>query len=248
MPFDKSRPIIPCPLCGSSSNDVGLGARLSHFYGYNCERCGDFAAARSNLEDWSEDKRKSSSLVALASHLCRQLASKGISRAELSSDFFASLASRTLPKPSEAANNLVLWLGDKLRNQPGSFAEAPSSEMLAIVGLVTRDDFIWMIKNVERAGLIADCSMAGGFSARLTFDGWERFESLKRERTDSRYAFFARKVDSPELETVFHKVSLSRRLQNRIRATQSPPKGGINRCNYRKRDSQFKVFDCGFIR
>jgi hypothetical protein len=61
----------------------------------------------------------------------------------------------------------------------------------------------------------------------LTLDGWERFEELNRAHISSRFAFFARKFDNPDLDAVFDRC-----LRPSVKATgyelrTVPPRAGL---------------------
>jgi hypothetical protein len=140
---------------------------------------------------------------ALASYLIRRL--QGQTRPILTSDFFKSLSQRSLPTPAEACDNLLLLIAEKADGRPGrpvSFEDDPS--ILALVGVMEAPDVAWVFRTLQSAGLIdGQMYLIGNFRANLTASGWQRVEELKRAHVSSRFAFFARQFQNPDLDKVF---------------------------------------------
>ena len=202
MPFDSSLPKKRCTVCGSDANilyeNFGVGEVV------NCSRCGDYRISHVTAEDEGlplHDPKK----VALGSYLIRRMQG-GSSRPLLRSEFFRTLSRRRLPTPAEASDNLIIELAEKAEFRPGpSFQIVYSdSELLGKMGVVDSSDVGWIIGSLIERHLISGESFPadGWFDGNLTAAGWVRFEELQRAHIASKYAFFARKFDNPELDQV----------------------------------------------
>jgi hypothetical protein len=143
---------------------------------------------------------------ALASHMIRKLAASG-QRAELTSEFFASMLRRRLPTPAEAADNLLQWLAEKANGRAGAHLQVPvyhQPELLSAIGVVNGNDIAWIIRSLTSQKLIELAPIAGAeWAGYLTAEGWRRVEELKLAHVSSKFAFFARKFTNPELDRLF---------------------------------------------
>lgn len=203
MPFNPTVQTSECPICGTSANVH----RDGHLCAVNCARCGDFGAPRELLDDWRDspgtpDERRWRASIASYSILRLQ---DGKRRAILDEDFFRSLADRTLPTPAEVADNLLIYLGNLLRRSPGEPADINIHDMRIVseIGGGSEHDVVWLLNELCKRHYVTDLD-DGMMSrrVRLTLTGWARFEELKKERSESKYAFLARKFDNPELDGV----------------------------------------------
>jgi hypothetical protein len=75
--------------------------------------------------------------------------------------------------------------------------------LLAILGVIGPDDITWVTESLKARQLLWGTSHQNMTIGHLTDRGWQRFEQLKHAQISSRFAFFARKFDNPDLDTVF---------------------------------------------
>jgi hypothetical protein len=138
---------------------------------------------------------------ALASHLIRKL--QNGRRPLLTTDFFRSLEERALPTPAEASDSLLLWFAERADGNLGKLNPISYSDqaLQALIGVIGSADLIYVVEAIWQQGLIGGQLPTG---LRLTPSGWLRVEELKRAHIASKYAFFARKFDNPELDRVFN--------------------------------------------
>jgi hypothetical protein len=203
MPYDSTQPTDPCTVCGSNANilhrSFGKGEVV------NCSRCGDFQLSRGTVDDvglpYTDPK-----MQALASHIIQKMQTPG-ARAKLTLDFFSSLKTRTLPSPAERTNNLITWKGEQADGSPGKeiIVDFGDPHLQAIVGVAFPSDIRWIAQSLHVEGLIQGTFGAPMYVGNLTARGWERLEQLKLAHIASRFAFFARKFDNPELDSVCEK-------------------------------------------
>ena len=111
-----------------------------------------------------------------------------------------------LPTPIEQADSLILWVGD---NQPSHSEPAPSSvEFLASwlgVALTEKTDrgISWLLSQPSVLKFVEQPHRGTPpFQLRLTWEGWARYEELKREESASSVAFMAMQFGDEELNRV----------------------------------------------
>ena len=206
MPFDATRPQGPggCTVCTSPANILrtlfGVGEVV------DCSRCGDFEVSHVVATDIPlpfRDFKKQ----ALASYTIRKMQGGNARRVHLTREFFNTLKDRTLPTPAEATDNLLLWLAENADGSPGTRLELTyTPQLFATIGVVGRNDVAWIVKSLIKEALIETAQgIAGTFhwTGHLTAQGWKRVEDLIRAHVASKFAFFARKFDNPDLDRLF---------------------------------------------
>jgi hypothetical protein len=122
------------------------------------------------------------------------------------------LKADVLPTPFEQADNLILWLGDNLRGDPGAEVELHPDVLPAIVGAASYAGYRFVLKQLLREGTVEGVwvdealNQKAAARCRLSFTGWERYDGLLRGASNSRKAFMAMKFDDPLMEKIFVEV------------------------------------------
>lgn len=111
-----------------------------------------------------------------------------------------------LPKPIEQANELVVWLGDRL---PTAAHHFPAEDLFLAAWLgtaINQDDpavgLKWLLNQEPIKRLIIAQPSGGSRLYKLTWEGWARYEELKRNDPDTRTAFMAMQFGDRELDAV----------------------------------------------
>jgi len=192
-----------CPVCGKTNHNI-LKMDFGRPEFVNCPACGQFRISRTAVDDlnlpFPEPKRR-----ALASHLVRKMQGQQ-TPPFLTDEFFASLSTRSLPSPIEAADNLLLWLSEKADGRPGATVDFDYSleVLIATVGVTDSKDVKWLAETLASNGWTDGLkSSAGRATAYLTLEGWNRVDQLRHAQIASRFAFFARRFSNPELDNIF---------------------------------------------
>jgi len=206
-----------CPICGkaiSAEHVLGGGDR----YDYKCSRCGNFSISRTadsilRAQEVNKDPKSSSALshAVFKMHLQSEwpdLSTKVIERI---------LAEPQFPNPAEQADNLIAWLGENLE-AVGEYRWCSVDGLQSAIGAVTAKGVRFVVRTVWEKGwlavethfddppreqLIGTVANDDTLGLTLTFDGWQRFEDLKRGSYDSRKAFMAMKFGDPQLDELF---------------------------------------------
>jgi hypothetical protein len=112
-----------------------------------------------------------------------------------------------LPTPMEQANALILWVGD---NQP-SHSEGATADLQFLAGwlgvAITHQDnpgagLSWLLNQPSVLTMVEQHNESGRQNLRLTWEGWARYEELKREESNSMVAFMAMEFGDTELNRV----------------------------------------------
>jgi hypothetical protein len=109
-------------------------------------------------------------------------------------------ANEKLPKPQESADIFVGYLGSANR-VPTDWVRCRPARLKGLLGTAdepTRQDGImYVLDHLKAKGLIEQSAQSqlpaddGVMLYRLTFEGWERFDDLRRRAVDSHIAFMA---------------------------------------------------------
>jgi hypothetical protein len=215
MPFVPEQEIAPCTVCGSQANiyerDFKIGTVV------NCSRCGDYQIGSRRIAEDANLPITDIDRLAVAAYLIRQMngalipASRGsIQRPTLTSEFFFSLHTRSLPSPAEASDNLLLYgakaVGSRIGQRIG--IRYYDEELAASVGVVGGADVEWLVNNLARHDYAEVTLATQSCGFRITGPGWDRIAELRQKEETSRYAFFARKFDNADLDAVFEQCLL----------------------------------------
>jgi hypothetical protein len=114
------------------------------------------------------------------------------------------------PNPAEQADNFVRWLGENVVAPGEEVLVAPSTHQ-AIMGSQTPNGFALVIGYLFNTGMVIgrrydDYKEPGKAHVTLSFEGWKRFEKLKRGAIDSRKAFMAMKYGDKQLDKIVEEV------------------------------------------
>jgi hypothetical protein len=121
-------------------------------------------------------------------------------------DLVPYVGDHQLPNPREQTDNLVLWVGNH-QPSPATFAQNAISAIAASIGAMISPDsdsvrgFDWLWSQIGRRGLFEHQDSGDLFSLRLTINGWEQYNELKRRMPESRIAFMAMKFGDPVLDS-----------------------------------------------
>ena len=108
-----------------------------------------------------------------------------------------------LPTPAQQLDSLVIWCGARLFIYSHEL-ELPLDEVSAWIGAPLAaqaiSPIIWLVK--ARPDLFENKLTMQAVRLRLTMEGWERYEALRRDAPNSRSAFLAMKFGDVELNRV----------------------------------------------
>jgi len=232
---------MACPIC-----NWDLISRPSEADGntrFGCPRCGNFSLARSALDDLPQlletDRER-----AVLSYSVRR-AQKASEDPTYSSESIKHIIdSAYLPGAHEQADNLVRWLGDN-SDGPGVYTGLNSRDHGAIAGsLLNNESFRFLAIEMIKSGLLegklqhwkvhraggGTLSQADGLAnATLSFNGWQRYEELKRGAASGSAAFMAMQYLDPQLDDIVnnHFRPAVQQTGFELRRLDDQPKAGL---------------------
>jgi hypothetical protein len=201
MPYRTQQPTLACTVCAAPANllrvEFGIGTVV------DCSLCGDYQVDHVIVLDehlpLTDEARK-----ALTRYTIRKMQAR--SRVTLSRDFFSSLRNRSLPRPAELADNLLMFVASMTDGRPGKPISIDHRDpvIAASVGAVDGEDVLWATNNLEKQGWLEGGLRLNHYAnGSISMKGWDRLEELERSHVASKYAFFARQFKSPELDDLF---------------------------------------------
>lgn len=184
---------------------------------FGCERCGRFGliteGATGSFADLLKDRPGNSPRRrANLSHMVRRRGRDGEEavgipvKAELLEKWGLD---DPLPNPVEVLDGLILWVGDRAPGHSEGVLVSSKPSLAGWLGLAlpaspNKPDrpVDWLLNSPKVMGLVEIVDRSGPLALRLTWEGWERYDDLKRRETTSFTAFMAMKFRKQELDAV----------------------------------------------
>lgn len=190
-----------CLVCETAAEVQENGGRML----FKCSRCGNFGlsgTAATLLPEYLPTKRSR----ALVSHYLRRMQSAQKWPIATWGVLQGVLKTASLPTPREQADNVIRLLGDRLQDDPGSQVELDDEHTGGIVGTTSQEGLLYVLGELVNMRLLDAPYIHQGSRriVRLTFDGWGRYEELRRGAHSGRFAFMAMKFGDPQLDGVLN--------------------------------------------
>jgi hypothetical protein len=237
-----------CPVCQDAAEPVTETDGKERL-DVCCPGCGNFVitktAARVLDSDGAGPKR------GVLSHWIRHVCERG-QKPEIDQKLLrAILDEQSLPSVSEQADGLLLWLGDELLRlgKPNAVVSLQDYRRLtALLGAAPgpgSGGLMYLAQGLRQRGHIFP-SQISQYADRvgLTFDGWKKYEELKRARIESRSAFMATPFGNELIDRLFEcfKEAVAQTGFELRRVMDKAPAGLIdNRLRVEIRKSRFMV-------
>lgn len=195
-----------CPICNSETNVEEISER--DLYNVTCPRCGSFTILDDALTMFQRSKL-ADKVLSLSFWIRKNQITD-------SKTFINIVTIRNLlipfvaPKVNEQADNLILWMGNTLV-KPNQQTSIETNLLIPIVGAYDASGVDYIARYLLSEGIISEEAMSKGLvpkiiKAKLTFNGWAKFDELKRTSKDSRLAFMAMKFENEVLDNIFNTV------------------------------------------
>ncbi len=197
-----------CPLCMSKSADILVKdhrERLS----VKCSSCGYFVITVSAMSfgERNQDLRIRRTWKPLLGHWLANRAPDAPAP-DISVDLFKRvLQERRLPKAQEQADNLIIWLGGQLALPEDTFPFKYEALAMRIGSALDGVDYV--LQHLAKHGLITQSGFGwpGGEEIQdelgLTFDGWRKYDDLKRLGVENKVAFMAMQYSDSTHDRVY---------------------------------------------
>lgn len=180
-----------CPVCNGETEEQGRSPTRGT-YDVRCPRCGGFSLTGTAKTFWEFEVQDNDALRPVVSHYIRRR-NRGEEFPTIESRELQQLTDHpSLPTAQEQADNLVRWLGNNTR--PGNSPNIVDVSHGAIIGSAGQEGFVFVVRGLMRQGLLEEHQFnvsVGRTRGELTFDGWQRYEELKKGEVSSSAAFMA---------------------------------------------------------
>jgi len=188
-----------CPICGCNESEKTGAVDIRDIW--RCANCGRFALTReARINFQRADARE------------RAILSHGIWQKQADEGLFTVTAAivdaaikNPLPTPAEQLDNLVLFIGDQTKETPSESINEARAHMRAKMGAILETDVGYVEKMGTDMGWVNQRS-SGGCMDRLTYNGWQRYEELKKGKAAGRTAFMAMPFGNAEVDAIFENV------------------------------------------
>ncbi|MBU1101960.1 MAG: hypothetical protein KKA84_16305 [Bacteroidetes bacterium] len=193
--------ISNCPICRRQDTSIDFTDHKERM-DVRCKRCGSFKITKTALREIDIEKYPDWSIR--FSYWIRNH-QDSTSRKELDRNLVNKLIELIeLPKPKEQADILINWIG-KMAKFPEEIIEFNYHDTLPIIGASTYLGVKYIVDHLINEGfLTGTINDLDSFSGMITFNGWERYDSLQHTSSESRLAFMAMDFKNNKLEEIFH--------------------------------------------
>lgn len=178
----------PCPVCSAPLNS---GPQYMDNIYFGCPRCGLFGlthAAVATLRGLPAGSGRKAAVLSYAIRTTPRHSLKTIVFDE--ADCTRLIETGYVPTPQEQGENLIRWLGDRLFG-PGQMLTITFDEVGPVIGAQTEEGFSFVLSGLMASRLLTGQVSFKDYNVTLSFEGWERFEQLRRGTPTGRKAFMA---------------------------------------------------------
>ena len=106
-----------------------------------------------------------------------------------------------LPSVQEQADNMIRILGEYVLG-PGEMQRMSDDSHGALIGTQSPKGFLFVLRGLEKSRLIELLETQDDQSAMLTFEGWRRWEELRRGAVSGSKAFMAMPYGDARLDRI----------------------------------------------
>jgi len=189
-----------CPICKYELIEVpGLAGTQ-----FNCPNCGQYSISDRAIRIIPDDKIDR----AILSHAIKQF-QKENTFPKINQKFVREIIqNRSIPGPSEQADNLIFWFGENTKKGGELKVVFPQSHQ-AVAGSIDADELLYVLEYLFEKDLIIgearNCLeyYPAKIGMTLTFKGWDYYDELKRGSFDSRTVFMAMPFNLDDVNKVF---------------------------------------------
>lgn len=225
---------VICPVCTAPLRaPVNSRGRTGDVSFYNCPRCGRFGLTGSAeavittkvTEAGAGTRERTKASIA---HTLRKM--QASQEWPLLDSDVANQIGETLRLPGvqEQADNLIRWLGESAA--PGDNLTISFLEHGAILGAQSSSGFVFLARGMVDAGQLQG-SFPGGDSAtvRLSFEGWQRCEELRRGAPSGNRAFVAMQYGDERMDRIVreHFCPAVERTGFNLKRLDDDPRAGL---------------------
>jgi hypothetical protein len=201
--------ISTCPVCDSPVSSKSPDPTRRDTTAYACPLCGNYSISGTAEACLPNALNSEPDASAKISHAIRRQQKNG-STAFLNSTAIEAITTGPLPRPREQADLFIRWLAQNSPG-PGESVWVEPKHHMSIIGAKSAEGFALVIDHLFDIGQISGnkayyLEEPGRADVKLTFAGWDHYETLKLGGADYKKAFMAMKFGDPILEGVVSTV------------------------------------------
>jgi hypothetical protein len=219
-----------CPVCSQELKETGTDKDRGNIKQYHCYKCGKYELSRSSENKVKTASKSNPKVLAAFSYLIRRMQKKN-EWPFLSVELVNKIINDPkLPSPFEQADNLILFLGDVV-DSPGLEVSLDPARTVSIIGALNNGNLDFVVDSLMHQEIIYSKRTDAQKPLALTFNGWKRYEELKRGEANSNKAFMAMPFGDPVLDDVYancFKQAVKRTGLELMRVDEAPKAGLID--------------------
>lgn len=230
-----------CPVCNTLTATLQIVGPLAQQVDVDCPACGKFCVTDLALATIRNGVEKNGYLSAVLGYHIRLMQRQSF-RPNIDDALAEEFLRRGLPSVAEQADNVVLWIGDNTK-PAGILPMAPYKDY-AIVGANLEAGMNYLIRGLLETGLVVGGGVGTGLG--LTFEGWAKYQELKKGRASSRKAFMAMPFGDSRIDRVYSVFQGAVKSAGfELRHLDEKPEAGLidNRLRVEIQTSRFLVVD-----
>ena len=202
-----------CTVC-NQQKEIRTVRTDAHLFIIKCSRCGTYEISETSYASLPSRIREAEKKYPDARYVLSYWIRNRFDIENIPVDFgieniMPILTSITLPHIKEQCNNLILYLGENIFPY-SEFKQAPLATFEATIGSANEKDLLYIQKHLYNQGYLTipghDEEKLSVTKAAdrigLTFEGWNRYNELKKIDKDSTYAFMAMEYKDEELNEI----------------------------------------------
>jgi len=225
---------------------MNWGPKAPSDYWLNCPNCGKFIITGTSYACMETEFKRFSDGRLRLSHAIRKLVEQNKEVSIGSNDLPLLIENTPIPNPQEQTDNLILWLGRRLKGLSDYVPYKPD-EMVAVIGGWNAANVTKIIAHLQNKRLVEVDTIIELQDLSLTMEGWEHYQQLERGVVESRKAFMAMQYGDTLLDRIYRecfKPAVESTGFELLRLDERPKAGLIdNRMRVIIRTARFIVAD-----
>src|SRR3990172_1909912 len=231
-----------CPMCTTLAANMRPVGPLAQILEVDCPTCGKFDLTHLAETTIRGKITTKGYLSAVLGYYIRRMQREGKNRPTIDEKLAEDFLKRELPSAREQGDNYIIWIGD--HTQLGDVLKINVEQDYPMVGANLAPGMKYILRELRRAKLLEE--MSGEPAGRLTFDGWAKYQDLKKGKASGKKAFMAMPFGDARLAQVYaaFQTAVSASGFTLVRLDERPIAGLIdNRLRVEIQTSRFVVVE-----
>lgn len=231
-----------CPICKTRTAKVEGVDYLEQEILIDCQTCGVFSLTDLAFSTVKQKIQQKNFFSAVLGYYIRRMQTQNTAPPKITDKLIEEFFNRNLPSTADQADNLILWVGDQ--TETGENLPINGSQQYTYVGANLDYGMHYLVRGLQDSGLLV--KNAGNLLGCLTFQGWAKYQELKKGVAYTKKAFMAMPFGNQRLDEVYtgFKKAVATAGFSLMRLDEQPKAGIIdNRLRVEIQTSRFLVVD-----